>query len=50
MQVGPQGWEGPLEEEKATNPVFLSGKFHGQRRLADYNSRGCKESDTAEAT
>ena len=26
-------------------PVFLPGESHGQRRLAGYNSWGCKESD-----
>ena len=26
-------------------PVFLPGKSHGQRRLAGYGPRGCKESD-----
>ena len=29
-------------------PVFLPGKSHGQRSLADYNPWGCKESDTTE--
>ena len=29
-------------------PVFLPGKFHGQRTLAGYSIRGCKESDTTE--
>ena len=29
-------------------PVFLSGKFHGQRSLADDNLWGHKESNTAE--
>ena len=28
------------------NPVFLPGKFHGQRSMADYSPWGCKESDT----
>ena len=27
-------------------PVFLPGKFHGQRSLAGYSPRGHKESDT----
>ena len=27
-------------------PVFLPGISHGQRSLVDYNSWGCKESDT----
>ena len=31
-------------------PVFLPGKFHGQRSLAGYNPWGCKELDMAEAT
>ena len=29
-------------------PVFLPGKFHGQRSLAGYSPPGCKESDTTE--
>ena len=29
-------------------PVFLPGKFQGQRNLVGYHSRGCKEFDTAE--
>ena len=29
-------------------PVFLPGKFHGQRSLVACNPWGCKESDTAE--
>ena len=28
--------------------VFLPGKFHGQRSLAGYSPRGCKESDMTE--
>ena len=28
--------------------IFLPGKFHGQRSLADYSPWGCKESDTTE--
>ena len=31
-----------------TCPVFLSGKFHGQRSLVGYSARGHKESDTTE--
>ena len=30
------------------SPVFLPGKFHGQRSLVDYHPWGCKESDTTE--
>ena len=29
-------------------PVFLPGKFHEQKSLADYNPWGCKKSETAE--
>ena len=29
--------EDPLMKEMTTQPVFLSGKFHGQRSLADYS-------------
>ena len=29
-------------------PVFLLGKFHEQRSLAGYSSKGRKESDTIE--
>ena len=29
-------------------PVFLSGEFHGQRRLVGYSPWGGKESDTTE--
>ena len=31
-------------------PVCLPGKFHGQRSLAGYSPRGCKESDMTEYT
>ena len=31
-------------------PVFLPGKFHGQRSLVSYSSWGCKESDKTEHT
>ena len=34
----------------ATTPVFLPGKFHGQRSLMGYSPYCCKESDTAKAT
>ena len=29
-------------------PVFLSGKFHGERSLLGYSPRVCKELDTTE--
>ena len=37
-EVGALGQEDPLEKEMAVPfPVFLSGQFHGQRRLAGYS-------------
>ena len=33
----------PLEKGKATHPVFLPGKFHGQRSLAGYSPWSHKE-------
>ena len=36
----------PQRRKLQTTPVFLPGKSHGQRRLASYSPRGCKESDT----
>ena len=39
--TGSMGWEDPLEEEMATPPpapVFLPGKFHGQRSLVNHSS------------
>ena len=32
--------------EKLLTPVFLPGKFHGQRSLVGYSPRGHKESGT----
>ena len=31
------GGDDPLEKEVAFTPVFLPGKFHGQRSLAGYS-------------
>ena len=42
------GQEDPLENGMAISPVFLPGKFQGQRSLAGYGPWGCKESDTTE--
>ena len=41
------GSEEPLEKGMAT-PVFLPGESHGQRSLAGYSPRCCKELDTTE--
>jgi len=41
--VGALGQEYPLDKKMAMPfPVFLSGKFHGQRRLAGYSLWDCK--------
>ena len=37
-----------LGEENGSTPVFLPGKFHGQKSLASYSPQSCKESDTTE--
>ena len=43
-------WVGKILWKRAqeSTPVFLPGKSHGQRSLADYNPWGPKESDTVE--
>ena len=41
------GQEDSLEKWQPT-PVFLPGKYQGQRSLAGYSPWGCKESDTTE--
>ena len=43
-------WVGmiPWSKKWHPSPVFLSGKFHGQRSLAGYNSWGRKELDMTE--
>ena len=38
----------PWRRKWQPTPVFLPGKFHGQRSLAGYSSWGCKELDTTE--
>ena len=38
----------PWRREWQPAPVFLPGKFHGQRSLASYSPWGHKESDTTE--
>ena len=35
-----------LEEEVETTPIFLHGKFHGQRRPEGYSPWDCKKSWT----
>ena len=48
MQVESLGQEDPLERKWRPTPVFLPGKFHGQRSLVGYGPWGCKELDTTE--
>ena len=38
----------PWRRKWQPTPVFLPGKFHGQRTLAGSSPRGCKELDTTE--
>ena len=43
------GWRRfPSSRKWQPAPVFLRGKFHGQRSLAGYSPRGCKKLDTTE--
>ena len=42
------GQEDLLERGWQPTPVFLPGKFHGQRSLVDYSPLGCKELDMTE--
>ena len=48
IQVQSLSLEDPLRRKWQLTPVFLPGKFHGQRSLAGYSPRGHKESDTSE--
>ena len=38
----------PWRREWLPTPVFWPGEFHGERSLAGYGPRGCRESDTTE--
>ena len=38
----------PWRRKQQPTPIFLPGKFHGQRSLVGYSPWGCKESDTTE--
>ena len=38
----------PWRRKWQPTPVFLPGKFHGQRSLAGYSPRGHKELDMTE--
>ena len=40
----------PWRKASQPTPIFLPGKSHGQKRLADYGPKGLKESYMTEAT
>ena len=42
-QVQSLGWEDYLETGMQSNPVFLSGEFHGQRSPVGYRPWGRQE-------
>ena len=44
----PQVGKIPWRREQLPTPVFWPGEFHGQRSLAGYSPRGCKELDVTE--
>ena len=46
MQVPSLGREDSLEEEMTTHFSILASGSNGQRSLAGYSPRDCKESDT----
>ena len=43
-------WVGkiPCRRKWQPTPVFLPGKFHGQRSLVGHSPRGCRESDVTQ--
>ena len=45
MQVKSLGQEDPWSRKWKSIPVFLLGKFHGQRSLASNSLQGLRESD-----
>ena len=46
--AGELDWEDTLEKGMATHSSIQPGESHGQRRLAGYSPRGCKDSDMTE--
>ena len=50
QETGFDPWVGkiPWRREWLPTPVFLPREAHGQRSLAGYRLRGCKESDMTE--
>ena len=51
-RCGFDSWVGkiPWRRAREPTPVFLPGESHGQRSLAGYHPKGCKESDVTEVT
>ena len=45
MQIQPLGQEAAVFSKRHPTPVFLLGKFHGQRSLEGNSPWGCKEVD-----
>ena len=43
-------WKIPCKRAWQSTPVFLPGESHGQRSLAGYSPKGCKESDMTQVT
>ena len=41
-------WKIPWRRKRQPTPVFLPGKFHGQRSMAGYSPWGCRELDMTE--
>ena len=50
MRVSSLGWEDPLEEGTATHSSILACRMPWTEEPGGLQSRGCKESDTTEAT
>ena len=50
MQVSSLSLKIPWSTKWQATPVFLPGKFHGQKSLMGYSHWGCKESDMTEHT
>ena len=50
MRAQSLGREDAWRREQQPIPVFLLGKFHGQRSLVGYSPWGHKESDSTEHT
>ena len=49
-QLGPRGWEDPLEEGMATHSSILACRGPQTESLVGYSPEGRKESDTTKAT